>query len=116
MTDPQAKDPNRMERAELVAEIRQLRYERRLLGFARMTLDLVAAGDEKRRAQARSEAEDLAQRIVDEIGHPVTDEPALAPSVRALIAQWRTDPSAFPDGAASVLELIEETLGGVSHA
>ncbi len=64
------------EMTALRQEIEQLRYERRLLGAARMTLDLVAAGDSSRWEQARREAEDLAQRIVDEIGHPVTDEPA----------------------------------------
>lgn len=64
-------------------ELERLRYERRLLGWARMTLDLVAAGDPSRWEQARREAEDVAQRIVDEIGHPVTDEPALGPGLRA---------------------------------
>ena len=41
----------------------------RLLGPARMVLDRIAVayGDE--------EAERMAQRIVDVIGHPVTDEP-----------------------------------------
>lgn len=63
-------------------ELEQLRYERRLLGAARMVLDLVAAGDASRWGQARREAGDLAQRIVDEIGHPVTDEPALGPEWR----------------------------------
>lgn len=63
-------------------ELEQLRYERRLLGAARMVLDLVAAGDSSRWVQARREAEDLAQRIVDEIGHPATDEPALGPAWR----------------------------------
>jgi hypothetical protein len=66
-------------------EAKQLRYERQLLGFARMTLDLIAAGDSSRWDQVRAEAEDIAQRIVDEIGHPVTDEPALGPSFRATI-------------------------------
>jgi hypothetical protein len=66
-----------------LATIDQLRYERHLLGVARMTLDLVAAGDPTRWDQARAEAGDVAQRIVDEIGHPVTDEPALGPELRA---------------------------------
>lgn len=68
------------------AEVEQLRYERRLLGVARMTLDLVAAGDPTRWDHARAQAEDVAQRIVDEIGHPVTDEPALGPELRAQLA------------------------------
>jgi hypothetical protein len=68
-------------------EIERLRYERRLLGFARMTLDLVAAGDPDRWKQARREAEDIAERIVDEVGHPATDEPALGPSFRAQLEQ-----------------------------
>lgn len=63
-------------------ELEQLRYERRLLGAARMVLDLVAAGDSSRWVQARGEAEALAQRIVDEVGHPATDEPALGPEWR----------------------------------
>lgn len=74
----------------LLAAVRQLRYERRLLGFARMTLDLVAAGGPDRREQARREAEDIAQRIVDEIGHTVTDEDALGPSYREQIAALKT--------------------------
>lgn len=69
------------------AEREQLRYERRLLGAARLTLDLVAAGDQSRWPQARREAEDLAQRIVDEIGHPVTDEDALGPTYREQLAR-----------------------------
>lgn len=70
-------------------ELEQLRYERRLLGAARMVLDLVAAGDSSRWDQARQGAEDVAQRIVDEIGHPVTDEPALGPNYRVQIREWR---------------------------
>jgi hypothetical protein len=108
------KTPERMDRAELIAEVSRLRYERRLLGYARMVLDLVAACDESRWPQARTEAADLAQRIVDEIGHPVTDEPALAPPVRDLVARWRRDPTLWPGGAAAVLEDIEETLEGRS--
>lgn len=77
------------ERDALKAANEQLRYERRLLGWARMTLDLVAAGDHTRWEQARREAKDIAQRIVDEIGHPVTDEPALGPSFRAAIDRTR---------------------------
>lgn len=70
----------------------QLRYERRLLGFARIVLDRVAHGNradwfDSERISA--EAEDIAQRIVDEIGHPVTDEPALGPSFRVEIDQLK---------------------------
>lgn len=71
---------------DIAAERDQLRYERRLLRVARMTLDLVAAGGPERWDLARSEAEDVAQRIVDEIGHSVTDEPALGPHYREQIA------------------------------
>ncbi|HEY9369925.1 hypothetical protein [Streptomyces sp.] len=86
--------PSCAELAEVVAAVRdeemeQLRYERRLLGAARMVLDLVAAGDSSRWDQVRQGAEDVAQRIVDEIGHPVTDEPALGPGYRAVIARVR---------------------------
>jgi len=56
-----------------------------------MTLDLIAAGDESRWPQARAEAEDLAQRIVDEIGHPATDEPALGPTYREQIAALQAE-------------------------
>ena len=65
----------------------QLAYERRLLGTARVTLDLVAAGGPERWDEARKGAEDIAQRIVDEIGHPVTDEPALGPTYRAQLQE-----------------------------
>lgn len=41
--------------------------------------------------QICAEAEDIAQRIVDEIGHPVTDEPALGPSYRAEIDRLRAE-------------------------
>lgn len=78
-----------VQRNEARAERDQLRYERRLLGFARMTLDLVAASEPDRWAYARRQAEDIAQRIVDEIGHPVTDEDALGPSFREQIAAMR---------------------------
>lgn len=98
----------RAEKAE--AEVEQLRYERRLLGAARRVLDLVAVGDLSRQEQARREAEDLAQRIVDEIGHPATDEPALGPGYRAAIARVRaivdslTNPSLQADFRAALDE------------
>lgn len=76
-----------LERDEARAEAEQLRYERRLLGFARRTLDLVVAGPQASDDwdRARREAADIAQRIVDEIGHPATDEDALGPSFRRQI-------------------------------
>lgn len=75
---------------DLLAEVKQLTYERRLLGVARMTLDAVAARGPEWWNQVRAEAEDVAQRIVDEIGHPVTDEPALGPTYRRQIAELQT--------------------------
>lgn len=76
--------------SDLPAVAVRLRYERRLLGMARRTLDLVAAGDMPRWAAMRAEAEDVAQRIVDEIGHPVTDEEAIGPGLRTLMdTAWR---------------------------
>lgn len=51
----------------------------RLLGPARMVLDRVAEG-----VAAPGEAADMAQRIVDLIGHRVTDEP---PHALVLIAE-----------------------------
>jgi signal transduction histidine kinase len=66
-------------------EIKRLTYERRLLYVARMVLDRVSVAATFE--QARDEAGDVAQRIVDEIGHSVTDEPALGPSFRTEIEQ-----------------------------
>lgn len=77
----------RAEQAE--TERDQLRYEHRLLAAARMTLDLVAGADAPRWDEIRDAAEDVAQRIVDEIGHSVTDEPALGPSFREEIERLR---------------------------
>jgi hypothetical protein len=57
--------------------------QRRLLAISRMAFDGIAEG----RPFTRDEAADLAQRIVDETGHSVTDEPALGPSFRAEIDQ-----------------------------
>lgn len=104
---------------EQAAEIEQLRYERRLLGFARMVLDRVAFGNradwfDSERISA--EAEDIAQRIVDEIGHPVTDEPALGPSYRQEIERLRAAlGGAFfvtidPSDLARYLDKWEDTL------
>lgn len=75
----------------LRAQVEQLRYERRLLGVARMTMDLIAAGTPDRWERMRAEAEDVAQRIVDEIGHSVTDEPALGPDLRKENAELRAE-------------------------
>lgn len=73
---------------EAEAERDQLRYERQLLFAARMVLDQVAFGsraDWFNSEQISAGAEDVAQRIVDEIGHSVTDEPALGPTFRVEI-------------------------------
>lgn len=53
-----------------VERLRELADFARLLGPARMVLDRCAEG-----VANPSEAADMAQRIVDLIGHPVTDEP-----------------------------------------
>src|SRR3954468_10950177 len=55
--------------------------QRRLLAISRMVFDGIAEG----RPFTRDEAADLAQRIVDETGHSVPDEPALGPSFRVEI-------------------------------
>lgn len=70
----------------LQQRIAQLTYERSLLGHARRVLDQVA---ESAWAQGdlATDAGSVAQRIVDEIGHPVTDEPALGPGYREQIAE-----------------------------
>lgn len=87
------RDEARAEAEGLKRERDQLLYERRLLGFARRTLDLVVAGPQASNDwdRARREAADIAQRIVDEIGHPVTDEDALGPSFREQIAKLTED-------------------------
>jgi uncharacterized protein (DUF1778 family) len=68
--------------------------QRRLLAISRMVFDRHAEGD----TLSRDDAADLAQRIVDEIGHSVTEEPALGPSFRVeirrlqdLISRMRAD-------------------------
>jgi len=73
--------------AETRAEAEQLRYERRLLGACRRHLDEIADPEGRYTVEAVKTAGDLAQRIVDEIGHPVTDEPALGPEFRERIAE-----------------------------
>jgi hypothetical protein len=82
----------REERAQFDAWAEQLRYERRLLGSARMTLDRICDPENTHQSDLeirllREEAGRTAQRIVDEIGHPVTDEPALGPEFRERIAE-----------------------------
>lgn len=89
----------------------QIRYERRLLAVARMTLDLVAAGGPERWDQARREAEQVSQWIVDEIGHLATDEPALGPHYREQLAQAIAE----RDEARRVLAAICDCLEGASH-
>lgn len=59
--------------------------QRRLLSISRMVFDRHAEGD----TLGRDDAADLAQRIVDEIGHSVTEEPALGPSFRVEIAELK---------------------------
>lgn len=75
----------------LGGEAEQLRYERRLLGACRRHLDEIADPEGRYTAEAIRTAGDLAQRIVDEIGHPVTDEPALAPDFRDQIEKLKVD-------------------------
>lgn len=75
----------------LTDELAQLRYERRLLGACRRHLDEIADPEGRYTADAIRTAGDLAQRIVDEIGHPVTDEPALGPEFRERIAELERD-------------------------
>lgn len=78
--------------AELEKQVDQLVYERRLLGYCRRTLDAVADPEERYtsdpvvRDRLVGEAADMAQRIVDEIGHPATDEDPLGPGFRVEIA------------------------------
>lgn len=106
----------RVESGNPVAERDQLRYERRLLGVARMVLDLVAAGDASRWDEARREAADVAQRITDEIGHPVTDEPALGPDMRKALAQvqeLRAELAVSWPPMARVVARLDEILGEV---
>lgn len=77
---------------EEVERLRELADFARLLGPARMVLDRCAmnGGD-----QERQDAADMAQRIVDLIGHPVTDEPPHAlverDSLRAEVERLRQD-------------------------
>jgi len=77
--------------SELRAEAEQLRYERQLLGHARRILDDVASESSAAFDRHRPAACDIAQRIVDEIGHPGTDEPALGPDMRSRIAELETE-------------------------
>lgn len=79
------------EAIELRNEVARLRIGWGLLGVARMVLDQVANGGMRGWVQAQRDAGALAQRIVDEIGHSVTDEPALGPEYRAEIRQLRAD-------------------------
>lgn len=107
----------RMTIEEITAERDQLRYERHLLGIARMTLDLVAAAGPERWDEIRASAEDVAQRIVDEIGHPVTDEPALGPNFRHQIERLKAALNGTgrvttidPDDLARHLDKWQDTL------
>src|SRR5215207_306672 len=82
LTPHEARMRAEKERDEALAEVEQLRYERRLLGACRRHLDEIADPEGRYTVEAIRTAGDLAQRIVDEIGHSVTDEPALGPSFR----------------------------------
>lgn len=103
------------ELAAVKAERDQLLYERQLLSAARMVLDRVYMAETWE--LAREEAGDFAQRIVDEIGHSVTDEPALGPSFREQIVRLRAalEGNAFvaidPTDLARYLAKWEDTLG-----
>jgi hypothetical protein len=68
------------------AEVEQLTNLTRLLGPARRVLDRCA---EDASSDARAEAATMAQRIVDWIGHTVTDEPARAADLRAEVERLR---------------------------
>lgn len=57
------------------AELRPLADAARLLGPARRLLDEVADQDDTFDAELDRRCGEMAQRIVDLIGHPVTDEP-----------------------------------------
>lgn len=72
--------------ANLLGQVQQLTYERQLLGACRLHLDQIADPEGRYTADAVRGAADLAQRIVDEIGLPVTDEPVLGPSFREQLA------------------------------
>jgi hypothetical protein len=66
---------------------------RHLLGTARMVLDRVAEGHDE-----RQEASKVAQRIVDMIGHSVTDEPPhLLLSVKELLRYTDAHRMSVPD-------------------
>ena len=58
----------------------------------------------------RAQAERIAQRIVDEIGHPVTDEPALGPEYREQIATLTAEL------AEARVKAEQATLLAVHHA
>jgi hypothetical protein len=95
-------------RAETAAEHA---VERRLLGFARMVLDRQAEYANLHpvdRDHLAAEAADVAQRIVDEIGHPVTDEPALGPSYREQITQLTANLAAMTSRAESAEAMYDQ--------
>lgn len=110
-------DPERL-LAALIAERGQLRYERRLLGVARMVLDRQAEYPNLHqvdRERLAAEAAEIAQRIVDEIGHSVTDEPALGPHYREQIAALRAELAAARGEALDAVDTLA-TLDGADGA
>lgn len=107
----------------LVYEVRRLRdalneQQRlndaaRLLGPARMVLDRAAEG-----VASREECADLAQRIVDLIGHPVTDEPphalvrlAAAEAALTNIREARNCLGAGPMDYEAFVDEVDRALG-----
>lgn len=97
---------------KLEGDVEQLRYERRLLGFARRVLDMIADPECRyTRQEIEPGAADVAQRIVDEIGHPATEEDALGPSFRdqlfrvRMLAAW-TDATKCGVGGKEMLALL----------
>jgi hypothetical protein len=79
-------DPFADPRTAARAEVEQLTNLTRLLGPARRVLDRCA---EDASSEARAEAAVMAQRIVDWIGHSVTDEPARAADLAAEVERLR---------------------------
>jgi len=90
-----------LELADEVERLSELADPARLLGPARMVLDRAAEGT----AQA-NECVNMAQRIVDLIGHPVTDEPPHAlvelDALRTEVERLREWANRMPDAGITV--------------